>query len=231
MRRAARFPILLTAIALAGGALACARPAAAAERYPDRSPWIMGLEVGWARFAMDDVNDAIDAINREYGEDILGDIDAGVVFSAYVGRRLSPAITAGLKFTRLDGSTDYPDPTGAFEINAGANVWGGFVHYVPPVDGGMAWGAGLDLGVVSTTGEINLAIPAAGVETGDFGGSAPAAAGYLILDFPGTRTVSFQGHVGYRYAKIDDVTLAGGPSDAELDHSGFFFRAGFRLHP
>lgn len=227
MHRVARF---LMVVALAGAALACATPAAA-EPYPDRSPWIIGLELGWARFALDDVNDAIDAINREYGEDILGDINGGVEFSAYVGRRFSPTITAGLKFTRLDGSTDYPDPTGAFEINAGANVWGGYVHYVPPVDGGMAWGAGLDLGVISTTGEINLAIPAAGVETGGFGGSAPAAAGYLILDFPGTRTVSFQGHVGYRYAQIDDVTLAGGASDAELDHSGFFVRAGFRLHP
>ncbi|MBE0566148.1 MAG: hypothetical protein IH621_09340 [Krumholzibacteria bacterium] len=227
MRRVARFPLL---IALAGAALACALPAAA-EPYPDRSAWLLGLELGWAKFAMDDVNDAIGAINQEYGEDILSDINGGVEFSAFVGRRFSPAITAGLKFTRLDGSTDHPDPTGALEINTGANVWGGYVHYVPPVDAGMAWGAGLDLGVVSTTGEINLAIPAEGVETGDFGGSAPAAAGYLILDFPGTRTVSFQGHVGYRYAKIDDVTLAGGPSDAVLDHSGFFARAGFRLHP
>ncbi len=221
----------LPAVLLIAAACAVAAPAAAAERYPDRSDWVIGLELGWARFAMDAVNDMVREFNENQDVDDMAEIDSGIDFGLWVGRRLSPALTAGLKFTHLDGSTDLPYVTGAFEINAGANLWSGWLHYVPPVDGGMAYGVGADLGVVATTGEINLAIPDVIEESGDFGGSAPAAAGYLILDFVGTRTVSFQGQVGYRYAKITDVTLAGGPSDAELDHSGFFFRAAFRLHP
>ena len=211
--------------------VACAVPAGAAEKYPDRSPWTLGIELGWSKFAMDDVNDVIGVFNDEYGEDVLDDINGGMEFGLTVDRRISPLVTVGLGYTHLDGSTDYPNPTGAYELSVGANLWRGYVHYIPQMDSGMSWGAGLDLGVIATTGDINLAIPSEGIDTGEFGGSAPAGAGYLILDFPGTRTVSFQGHIGYRIATITDVTLAGDPANADLDYSGFFLRVGFRLHP
>ncbi len=221
----------LSVAALCLAAVVCAPPAGAAEQYPDRSPWTVGIELGWSKFAMEDINGVIGVINNEYGEDVLSDINGGMEFGLTVDRRVSSLVTVGLGYTHLDGSTDYPNPTGALELSVGANLWLGYVHYVPTMDSGMSWGAGLDLGMISTTGDINLAIPAVGVDTGEFGGSAPAGAGYLILDFPGTRTVSFQGHFGYRVATITDVTLAGDPADAELDYSGFFLRVGFRLHP
>ena len=208
-----------------------ALPAAAAQKYPDRSPWTVGIELGWSKFAMDDINDVIGAFNESYGEDVLSDINGGMEFGLTVGRRVSSVLTVGLAFSHLDGSTDYPNPTGAFELSVGANLWRGYAHYIPPMDSGMAWGAGLDLGVISPTGDINLAIPGEGTDSGEFSGSAPAGAAYLVLDFPGTHTVSFQGHFGYRIAKITDVTLAGAPANADLDYSGFFLRAAFLLHP
>ena len=211
--------------------IACALPAGAAEQYPDRSPWTIGLELGWSKFAMDDINDVIGAFNQEYGEDVLSDINGGMEFSVTVDRRISSVVTVGLAYSHLDGSTDYPNPTGAFELSVGANLWRGYVHYIPKMDSGMSWGAGLDLGVITPTGDINLAIPGEGTDSGSFGGSAPAGAGYLIVDFPGTPTVSFQGHFGYRVAKITDVTLAGAPANADMDYTGFFLRAAFLLHP
>lgn len=218
--------------------VACALPAGAAEQYPDRSPWTFGIELGWSKFAMDDINDVIGAFNEAYGDTVdgkinavLSDINGGMEFGLTVDRRISSVLTVGLGYTHLDGSTDYPNPTGAFELSVGANLWRGYVHYIPKMDSGMSWGAGLDLGVISTTGDINLAIPGEGTDTGAFEGSAPAGAGYLIVDFPGTRTVSFQGHFGYRVATITDVTLAGTPANADLDYTGFFLRAAFLLHP
>jgi hypothetical protein len=218
-------------LVLAAALLAVALPAAAADRYPDRSPWIIGLDIGLARYAMDDINAAVDEFNANPDVDDINRIDNGPEFSVSVARRLTPSLTAGLKFTRLDAATDLPSPTGAFEINAGANVWGGFVQWVPPREGGMSYGLGVDAGIASTTGEINLAIPLVGEYTGDFKGSAPAAAAYAIVDFVGTRTVSFQGHVGYRIANIEDVELDGVPSGDDIDSSGIFLRAAFRIHP
>jgi len=139
-------------------AVVASASAGAAERYPERSAWLVGLELGWAKFAMDDINAAIGEFNANPDVDDLDEIKGGVDFGAFAGRRLSESLTAGVKYTRLDGSTDLPDPTGAFEINTGANVWSGFLHYIPPLDGGMAYGLGVDLGAISTTGEINIAI-------------------------------------------------------------------------
>lgn len=214
-------------------ACACAAPApgATVERFPDRSPWILGLELGWAKVAMDDINAAVREFNANPDVGDMPEIDDAVDFGVSLGRRLSPSLTAGLKFTRLDASTDLPDPLGAFEINVGANVWGAYLHWIPPLEGGLAWGAGLDAGLLATTGELDLAIPGQGTESGGFDGTAPAGAAYLVIEGLGTRTVSFQGHVGYRYAKITDLELAGGPAADDLDYSGFFIRAAFRLHP
>ncbi len=222
------------AVLLAAACLPVPSVAAAGDdRFPERSPWVLDLEIGWAKMAMGQINDAVAVINEGYHSTYgdLKEINGGVDFGAAVGRRLGPSLTAGLKFTRLDASTDLPDPIGAIEYNVGANVWSAFVHWIPPMEGGVAWGAGLDLGVISTTGSIDLAIPSVGVESGGLDGSAPAAAGYLIMDFAGTRTVSLQGQVGYRQAKITDLKVAGATTDGELDYSGFFFRAAFLLHP
>jgi len=232
MRRSA--PYLALAVLLAAACLpSVSRAGAGDDRFPERSPWVLDLEFGWAKMAMDQINEAVAAFNAgyhsTYGE--LKEINGGVDFGVAVGRRLTPSLTAGLKFTRLDASTDLPDPIGAIEYNVGGNAWNGFVHWIPPMEGGMAWGVGVDVGVISTTGEIDLAIPSVVEETGKLDGSAPAVAGYLILDFAGTRTVSFQGQVGYRQAKITDLKVAGQATDGELDYSGFFFRAAFLLHP
>jgi hypothetical protein len=217
---------LLTALAAAAAA-----PAAAAERYPDRSRWLVGLELGWAKFAMDDINGVIREFNADTTVADIDEIKDGVDFGVFLGRRLTSSLTVGVKYTRLDASTDLADPTGAFEINAGANVWNGFLHYVPPLDGGLAYGVGADLGWTSTTGEINVGRPNVIELTDKLEGSALALAGYLILEAQGTRTVSFQGQIGYRHAPITDVTISGVAWDRDLDHSGFFVRASFRLHP
>jgi len=224
---------ILASAALA--VLAAALPAAAGERYPDRSPWIIDLSIGLARYGMDDVNAIVRGFNEESSPEVgdMDEINSGPEFSVGVGRRLTPSLTAGLKFTRLDASTDLPNLTGAAEINAGANVWSVYAHYIPPMDGGMTYGVGLDLGLASTTGETNIAIPNQPVITNDMSGSAPAAAAYLVLDFEGTRTISFQGHAGYRVAKITDVPLgfADQVSLGDVDLSGFFIRAAFLFHP
>lgn len=232
MRRTA-VRLALAALLAAVAVPSVGQAAAGDARFPDRSPWVLDLEIGWAKLAMDQINEGIGAFNEGYHSTFgdLPEINGGVDFGVGVGRRLSPALTAGLKFTRLDASTDLPDPIGAFEIGVGANVWNVYAHWVPPMDEGMAWGVGADLGVISTTGSIDLIIPPDQGDSGAFDGSAPAAAAYLILDLPGTRVVSIQGQVGYRAAKITDVKVGGQATNTELDYSGFFFRAAFLLHP
>jgi len=198
---------------------------------PERSPFSVGLGLGWAKMDMADINGVIDDVNEEFGEDILSQINSGVEFDLVLGYQVTPSINAGAVYTRIDASSIYDDPEGAMEIQVPANFFGIFGQYSATTAGKMGYGLGAEIGLLSTTGEWDLAIPNVIEENGKFEGSTFGGTGYVMIEYAATHAISMQFQGGYRFGTITDLKFAGEPADRNMDYNGGFLRAVFRIHP
>ena len=201
----------------------------------DGSAGRFGLSLigGYNTYAMEDVNRAIRLINDMIGESGLAmdEVNGGPHFGVGLRYAVSPRVVLWADYQRLRGRTEVGDYSGRIELDLPANAFLGSVAiYNSPFAVGRTR-AGLGAGVgyyVSGVTETD-AVTGVGYGTSEWKGSALGVHAFLGVEHAASESVSFEGLIGYRHAKlepeIDGVKLGG-----DVDWSGVMGQVGVVLY-
>jgi hypothetical protein len=197
-------------------------------------PWAAATG-SWATYSMKDVNDQIGSINDALagaGSSLtMDEINNGFGFGVAFGGDLSEAMTVGIGYDRVFGSSEVSDASGSIKFDFPANAFRGFGEYRFPSSGQFKPHVGIALGMVSASGTIS----ATGLGSGDVTGSGPLAEVYVGGDMWAAPKFAITGSAGYRYAKIgefkvdDETATNADDSKATMDYSGFTARLGLKV--
>lgn len=198
------------------------------------TPWLAGT-VGFHTYGMSDVNDTISELNDLIYPYSMDEIHSGFGFGAGVGMDL-PAVSLGLTYERLTGSSDVSDGTGSIEFDLPANLYMAQAVFRPGSYGApFTFGVGVGAGLVASSGEIRTTDPLSGTDTQELEGNGGAFAAFLTADLSLAPRFALVPSVGYRYAKISevksggDVLYNGDGSKFELDYSGLMAKLALKI--
>jgi hypothetical protein len=210
-------PILLLAVALSGPA-----PVAAAGL----TPWI-GVGGSLGTYSMGDVNSDLDVLNKELAVTglHLASIDGGPGCGASAGVDLWQGLSIGVGYERLFGSSGVQEPGLLyFRYRVPADAFRGMVEYALPRKGPLGMRLGVAAGRLRTTGQI-VSGQVYGVQ-----GAGPLFEAYLGADWWGQPRCGLTGAIGYRSARVDEVTIDGRVAEKfKLDYSGTLLRLGLKV--
>ena len=199
-------------------------------------PWA-AASGSWATYSMKDVNDQIGSINQTLAGSGLSmdEINNGFGFGVAFGGDLNDAVTVGVGYDRLFGSSDVSDASGGIKFDLPANTFRGFGEYRFPSTGQLKPHAGIALGMVSASGTVELSVSGFPTDKSDVEGTGPLAEVYVGGDMWASPQFAIIGAAGYRYAKISEFKVAGETatkedgSKATMDYSGFNARLGLKV--
>ncbi len=196
---------------------------AAARRYQrshSAGPALV-LRGGIAGYRMGDLNDFLDDANFLTGTS-FEQVNGGGSFGAALRLPLNPNAALELGYERLTGTSE--DASSAGKIDLDANLLTATISYYPPSYGGVLFGLGGGLGVVSSDAELR------GTQRVELDGTGPAfyLLGSLEVPIGPGAALTFDG--GLRYAVVSDVESAGFlPPNLDLDWTGPVLRGGLAV--
>jgi hypothetical protein len=218
MKRTIAAICLLTAIASASTAQALPRP------------WL-GISGSISTYEMGDVNAQI----RDIDLANLDEIGNGFAFGLHAGLRLSPLLNLAVGYGFLTASSEVAGPVGALDYNLPAHAFHGGVELRAPTPGPVKLGVGAGVGMVSSAGDLVLAVAGLGDLVGEVSGSAPMYEGYAMADLWFTPLMALSPSIGYRHAKISEIQVNGTTlynldgSQFSVDYSGYFARLTLKI--
>lgn len=201
-------------------------------------PWVSG-HVGASSYAMDDVNDELDAINLLLALDgiplRMDMIDKGATYGLAFGLDLGDGLSLGAAYDRLSGQSRVSDPTGAIEYDLPANLIRLLGRYeFTPAQRSSGF-VEASVGRVSLAGDVTFSAYGSGSDVGELSGSSLAfefGAGARVRLAP---QLGLLGSVGYRHASVGEVEVDGmrvmslNGGEYSVDYSGVFARLGIQL--
>ena len=199
-------------------------------------PWA-AASGSWATYSMKDVNDQIGSINQTLAGSGLSmdEINNGFGFGVAFGGDLNDALSVGVGYDRVFGSSDVSDASGGIKFDFPANAYRGFGEYRFPSTGQFKPHLGISLGMISTSGNVELSAAGSPTDKSKVEGSGPLAEAYVGGDMWASPQFAILGSVGYRYAKVSEFKVAGETatnadgSKATMDYSGFNARLGIKF--
>lgn len=186
---------------------------------PAQAGMVWGVEVfgGWNSFAMSDFNDSLASVNQALGTS-FPDIKSGA--SGGLALRLWPTEQLLLRAV-LEGILAETDDSGVkFDVGPGAFTVSG--TYFFPSETKVRFGLGAGVGSYTVAGKIEG--PGGKLDTG---GNGVGVQGMGEIMIPFTERVSLSGMLGYRHAKVSDLTFDKMRTNTEVDYSGAIVRVGF----
>jgi hypothetical protein len=204
--------------------------------WADARPWA-SVDGSWGTYAMSDVNDDLAAVNASLAgsglsiDEIHGGLGLGLRFGVEVGSRWS----TGVGYDRLFASTDVGDATGKLEYKLPANAFRVFEEYSLPSQGRAGLNLGAGLGMVSSSGSVELTDYSSGSFKAHLKGTGLLLEGLLGGEIRAAPQLALTGSAGFRYAKISEVKAEGQTvvnadgSKYSLDYSGFLLRLGMKV--
>ena len=194
---------------------------------------------GLTTLNLDDVNDAVDAVNEAGGAAVLDHFNSGWEAGVTVGYAITRNLNLGLGYARLWTSTEYAEGSSQVKFDMPAAFYEITLDYLPADDRRVRVGAGCDVGAVDTGATWTLNDPEADDFALEFDGLGFLFAGYAIVDAALADRWSLFGQGGFRHAnvgevKVDDQTIYNPDSlDDKLrfNYSGVFLRVGVTFRP
>lgn len=206
-----------------------ATPAVAAESRP----WV-SFGGGFHTFAMGDVNDDIASINAS-SPLRMDEISNGFGLDVSLGMDISPAASIAVAYERFGSSSKIGDPSGSIEFSLPVNAFTArFVYRLSPGEA-FSLGLGAAAGLISSSGKAAVLRTGIGAASGDVSGIGPDLEAFVSGEFRQGERVAIVPHVGFRYAKISETTVAGqviynaDGSQYALDYTGLSSGIAFKL--
>jgi len=202
-------------------------------------PWI-GASGSYNTYAMDEINDEIDAFNTTLAPLHMDNLDSGVGYGVSVGADVD-RWSFSIGYDRLPASTRIDGPSGGSTYDLAANTFLGRAAYRLPFNAKFGVSVGLGAGIASASGSIGQYVTAvrkigrstqANIYEGGAGvsGSAFCYEGFAEGDVPLGGKFSLVPSIGYRVAKIDGDMSDSVTSDAKtFDFSGMAAHIGLRF--
>ena len=221
-------------------ALAVALPltlaTAALASADELRPWI-GIQGSLATFGMSDVNDDIGNVNSGLAGTGLSmdEIHGGFGVGASGGIEFRGPFSAGVGYERLFASTDVGDFSASLKYDLPANVYRGFAQYAFVEGPTTTWALGSALGIVSEAGKVTLTVTGVGSDSAHLKGSGPLVELFAAGDAWASPQLALSGSVGFRYAKVGEVTVDGNtlytPNGDKytVDYTGLYARIGMKF--
>jgi hypothetical protein len=208
--------------------LALIVPGSAVHALP--RPWL-GISGSVNTYEMNDVNAQI----REIDLNNLDEIGDGFAFGLHAGLSMSPLLNVVVGYGFLTARTEVGGVASQFDYNLPAHAFQAGLELRAPTPGPFKLGVGVAAGMVSSAGDLVLAVAGVGDLVGEISGSGPLFEGYAVADFWFSPIMALSPSVGYRYAKISEVKVNGTTlynldgSEYSLDYSGYFARLTFKI--
>lgn len=199
-------------------------------------PWV-GVHGSLSTFGMSDVNDDIGSVNSSLAGTGLAmdEIHGGFGLGGSFGVEFRGPFSAGVGYERLFASTDVGDFSGSLKYDLPANAYRAFAQY-SFVEGPTAtWSLGAGLGAVSEAGKVTLTVTGVGSDSAHLKGSGPMFELYAGGDAWANPQLALSGAVGFRYAKIGEITVDGNTlytangDKYTVDYTGLFARFGLKF--
>lgn len=215
-------PILLLAVALSSSGSAVAA---------NLKPWV-GVGGSLGRYSMGDVNRDLEDLNAELkGTPLhLWPIGVGPGCGMSAGVDIGPSFSFGIGYDRVFASSGAADSMdGYLQVRLPANAFRGMVEYAFPRRGRLGARLGVAVGKLMVTGQM------VGDSAFEVRGGAPYYEAYLGGDWWGQPRCGLVATVGYRYARVNEVKIAGqvernpDGSKYRLDYSGALLRLGLKI--
>lgn len=205
--------------------------------------WGVAGNAGYALYAMNNVNSDIDNVNNfvtSLGGSSLEKITGGLNVNASVFYGLTDYLLLGMEFGGLNAYTEneaFPGELQSYYVSG--LEFGVFGKAVFPVEETFLWTLGLGLiGVTTSDAEYHLAGTGGGTLVQTYKGTA---AGVKIMgggEWFLTPYMAVGAEIGYRYAKIEEVTdrdeiarwVNGDGSNFTIDYSGPYGQGGIRVY-
>ncbi len=189
--------------------------------------WYLGAEAIYSKIKMDDLNDYIRWVNRNWGGNI-DDFDHATGFSIYLDYFFNDIVGMELGYERLDQDVSGSTVAGSFD--AETSVDGALVSLVlrrPLGQGNFSVGARIGGGYYWADYEESES----GDTWFDWDDSAIGFKGSVNINFCLTDNLSLYASGGYRYLEFDDfdIPLFPNPYNVELDFSGAFASVGLTV--
>lgn len=188
---------------------------------------------GYGRYAMEDVNRGIRVINTMIAETGLAmdEVNGGPHFGFGVRYAVTPSIVLAADYQRLRGRTEVGDYSASIELDLPANAFlASITAYTSPYAPGRARiGIGGGLGYYVSAATETDAITGVGYGTTEWEGSSLGFHGFIGLELAASRSVSIEGLVGYRYARLEPE-INGVDLGADLDWSGVMGQVGLTVY-
>ena len=202
-------------------------------------PFYLQAHGGLSFFNLDDVNDAMDAVNEEVGGTYLDHIGSGLDVGWHAGYSLTAELGLGLGYARLSGNSGFSRDGYLVEYDLPADLYEVFLDYLPVSDQKVRVGTGATMGMIRSAAKLRVTDPADGERHDSFKGTGFLFAGYAVLDAAVATNWSLFGQGGYRHAiistlKVDGETVLNPDSiDDKLrfNYSGLFLRVGVKFRP
>ena len=213
--------------------LAVAPPARAEGIY-------LQVHGGFSTLNLDDVNDAVDAINDAAGAQYLDNLTTGWEAGFTVGYDITRNLGLGVGYARITASSEYSRDGGLIAFDRPADLFEITLDYLPDDGRSVRVGAGADVGMVSSAAALRYSDPVVFEEEEDsFDGLGFLFAGYAIVDAGLSDQWSIYGQGGFRHAIIGEVKVDGdtvyNPDSLDdklrLNYSGVFLRVGMKFRP
>ncbi|HTM58401.1 MAG TPA: hypothetical protein VL123_08310 [Candidatus Udaeobacter sp.] len=197
--------------------------------------WLQ-ISGGGGNYAMGDINRDASAYNQANpGAAGFNLIKNGASFGGSVGFETPSHWNFGVSIDRMLADTKVSDASGAADYQFHAYAIRGFGEYSLRPIGSSSLRIGAGVGMVAENGDLVESTPGNAPQKFKIGGSGPLYEGYAGGDLWLGPTFAIVGTGGYRYARTNSVTIAGGTlitSNGEADkadYSGVFFRVGIKL--
>lgn len=204
--------------------------------------WGLAGNLGYALYAMNDVNTGISEINTpiiSLGGVPLEKIAGGLNFNGSVFYGVADYMLMGLEIGGLQAySENEPFPGASQSFNLAGLEFGVFAKIAVPMEETFLWTIGFSLIAVATSEAEYYAQGAGGTSVTTFKGSTTgfkiAVGGEWFL----SPYFGLGADAGYRYAKIDEVTdrderirwLNSDGSNMTIDYSGPYAQGGLRVY-
>lgn len=194
---------------------------------------------GISTISLDDVNDAVDAVNEAGGAAVLDHFNSGPEAGVTIGYALTRNLNLGLGYARLWAATEYAEGSSRVEFDMPAGFYELTLDYLPGDDRRVRVGAGCDVGAVGTGAVWSLNDPDVDDVHLDFDGLGFLFAGYGIVDAALADHWSLYAQGGFRHANIGEVKVDGqtifNPDSLDdklrFNYSGVFLRVGVTFRP
>lgn len=198
--------------------------------------WLM-VNGGRSSYGMSDLNRDITAFNQANAGSGMAFplVKSGTSLGGAVGCETPSQWNFGVGYDRLYATSEASNASGALRYEFTADAWRAFGEYALRPIGSSSFRVGAGIGYVSESGKVTQSSPGNAPQDYHISGVGPLYDAYAGGDWWATGQFALAGAVGYRYAKLSSIDIAGGTlittngQATGVDYSGPYVRMGIKL--